>query len=573
MTDKLQAYKRAETPVPDTMWLWPLYGEGFDNLGVNGKPIQVPVPSYGPDELLIRHDAVGLCFSDVKVIRAGDHHPRLQGRDMKANPVTLGHEISLTVVGVGENLKGKFEVGERYLMQADIYVDGKTMAYGYVLQGGLSQYNAVGEAVLNGDDGCYLLPLGKDMSYASVALTEPWSCVEAAYHIDYRTTWQDGGTVWVIGTEHGADRSYTLGQPWADGDKPAKLVMTNVPNDLAIALRAQAAEWAIPVVEMTQFDDALCGQGYDDIVILGADADITEKALTCLAKGGTLNLVATEPMQRPVATDVGRIHYDHLILAGTTSSDISDAYWPVRTAIKASSRAWFLGAAGPMGQMLVQYALEQKEKPALVVPHDLVGWRLADLESKLAPVAERNGVEMYALNGEDKPFDQVHAELDELAPAGFDDIVVPAPSPRAVEMTIPHIAQDGVINIFAGLPRGTMANLDLTPIYAKNVRITGSSGSSIADMQRTLHKAEVGELFPQQVVAAVASLEGAKDGLQAVSDGSYSGKVVIYPHIRELPVTALDKLAERLPKVAALLGTGDTWTKEAEEELLREMLK
>ncbi|MCB0202872.1 MAG: alcohol dehydrogenase catalytic domain-containing protein, partial [Anaerolineae bacterium] len=103
MTDKLAEFRMADAPLPERNRLWPLYGAGFENLGLDGKPIDVPFPTYGPDELLVRHDACGLCFSDIKVIKLGEEHPRIY-RDMKANPITLGHEIAMTVVGVGENL-------------------------------------------------------------------------------------------------------------------------------------------------------------------------------------------------------------------------------------------------------------------------------------------------------------------------------------------------------------------------------------------------------------------------------------------------------------------------------------
>ncbi len=69
-------------------------------MGLSEQPIDVPVPQFGPDELLVRHDACGLCFSDIKVIRLGEDHPRIY-RDMKKNPVVLGHEVSMTVVGDG----------------------------------------------------------------------------------------------------------------------------------------------------------------------------------------------------------------------------------------------------------------------------------------------------------------------------------------------------------------------------------------------------------------------------------------------------------------------------------------
>ena len=578
--DVLARYKRAELPLPDKMWLWPLYGAGFENLGRDGKPILVPMPSCGPDELLVRHDAVGLCFSDVKVIQAGDTHPRLQGRDMRANPVVLGHEVALTIVGVGANLKGQFHVGQRFIIQADIYVGGKTFAYGYVLPGGLAQYNIIGKEVLHGDDGCYLLPIHGDLPYASVALTEPWSCVEAAYHIDYRTSWQNGGVVWLIGTPEGAGRDYTFGHPWKEGEKPRLILLTNIPAGLQNAVQARAATWGIPLIATSDLSDAIFekamshteGKGFDDIVILGANADIIEAAARLLANGGVLNIVAQNPLPRPVQVDVGRLHYDHIALVGTMEADISKAYWPIRTEVKPGGKAWFLGSAGPMGQMLVQYAIESPGRPRVVIGHDLVSRRMGDFEAKFAPLAKSRGVELYCLSEEALGTEGFRAKLWEIAPEGYDDIVITAPTPKAVESAMPFIARDAVVNIFAGLSRGTFATLDLTPVYQRSLRFTGSSGSGIDDMRRTLTRAETGALFPSQVVAAVASLGSAYEGLKAVAESRFPGKIVVYLHINELPLTTLKELATRLPKVHALLERGSIWTKEAEDELLRELL-
>ena len=166
--------------------------------GRTGQPIDVPAPTYGPDELLIRHDAIGLCFSDTKVIKQGPNHPRI-GRDMVKEPVVLGHEVSLTVVGVGENLRDEYKVGDRFIVQAEINVKGFNMAYGYRLQGGLSGYNVIDQRILNGDDGNYLIPVQPATGYAESALTEPWACVTAAYSLKYRTGLKAGGTAWIVG--------------------------------------------------------------------------------------------------------------------------------------------------------------------------------------------------------------------------------------------------------------------------------------------------------------------------------------------------------------------------------------
>jgi hypothetical protein len=43
--DRLTEYRQAAAPLPDSYWLWPLYGRGFENLGLEGRPTEVPKPS------------------------------------------------------------------------------------------------------------------------------------------------------------------------------------------------------------------------------------------------------------------------------------------------------------------------------------------------------------------------------------------------------------------------------------------------------------------------------------------------------------------------------------------------
>jgi hypothetical protein len=87
-----------------------------------------------------------------------------------------------------------------------------------------------------------------------------------------------------------------------------------------------------------------------------------------------------------------------------------------------------------------------------------------------------------------------------------------------------------------------------------------------------LSQAESGQLSPNRSIAAIGSLGAAKDGLRAIQDAVYPGKIVIYPHINEMPLTALPDLKRILPTVHALLRNGREWTVEAERELLRAML-
>ncbi len=196
--------------IPDTMLAWPLYGAGIENFGVEGRPARWTTPRPAPDQILVRSDAVGLCYSDVKVIRQGSGHPRLYNRDLSCHPVVQGHEVTMTVAEVGEAWRDRFEPGQRFVLQADIYYRGKNLAYGYVFVGGLAQYSLLGPAALDGDEGCYAIPVPAEMGYAEVALTEPWACVEAAYVPRRRLHVKKDGILWIVGRP-GLDRAYQLG--------------------------------------------------------------------------------------------------------------------------------------------------------------------------------------------------------------------------------------------------------------------------------------------------------------------------------------------------------------------------
>ncbi|MCH7663739.1 MAG: alcohol dehydrogenase catalytic domain-containing protein, partial [Chloroflexi bacterium] len=148
-------------------------------MGRNGKPELIPIPELNADQLLVRIDAVGMCSSDVKLINQGGKHPKLYNRNLAKNPTRLGHEVSLTVMKVGEKLNGQFSQKQRYVVQPDIYQQGKSTAYGYTVPGGLSQFHLIGPEILSADAGSYLLPVGEGLSYEEAARTEPGACVEA----------------------------------------------------------------------------------------------------------------------------------------------------------------------------------------------------------------------------------------------------------------------------------------------------------------------------------------------------------------------------------------------------------
>ena len=576
MGSTLEDYRAGRTPIPETMLAWQITGKGMENVGENGRPQRIPVPRFADDELLARVDANGLCFSDIKIINLGSEHPRLRGRDLKANPVIPGHEVALTIVGVGENLRDRFRVGDRFLVQADIYYKGVNYAFGYALAGGLAQYVVIGKEILEGDEGCYLLPLKPETGYAEAGLSEPWACVERAYRAAPRMGLREGGTLCVIVAEQTAERQFSLGEVIEAGPAPRVVVLLG-PSGAAEQLFQRAAQrWgagfcAVREGEVKQLAEQHAGGAFDDVIVLGpADPRLISAAGQCLARDGVVNIVADEPLSAPVEVDAGRIHYENFFYIGSRGPDISESYRRTRNAeIVPGGLLWVVGAGGPMGQMHVQRALELPQPPQLVVATDIDQARLDSLAERMGEIAARRNIALRCLNPQALGEEEFSRRLRALAPEGFDDVVLLVPSPALICECFRWLRARGVLNIFAGVQRGTLAPLDLSRIFLEDVRVVGTSGSSISDLQYTLSKTESGQLSPNLSVAAIGGIDAALDGLKAVRDGLFPGKIVIYPQVEGLPLTPLDRLGEVLPSVAAKLGPRHSWTNEAEQELLR----
>ena len=81
--------------------------------------VDVPIPTIGDDELLLRVEASAICGSDVKIIHQG-HHKLHDGQTL-----VLGHEFVGTIAQVGARLAG-FTVGAREVVTRDGRACGPT---------------------------------------------------------------------------------------------------------------------------------------------------------------------------------------------------------------------------------------------------------------------------------------------------------------------------------------------------------------------------------------------------------------------------------------------------------------
>ncbi len=566
-------FEAGKTPLPRPNMAWNTYGKGIDSVGVDGKPEEIEIPSPSAEQLLIRIDAVGLCFSDVKLVKQGGSHPKLYGRDLRSEPTRLGHEVSVTVIEVGDDLASRFKPGQRLAIQPDIHIDGRSTAYGYTIPGGLVQYHLIGSEVLDGDDGAYVLPVDPELGYAAAALSEPWACVEASYTQRRRLSPLKGGTMLIVGSTSDASTyafSTGLNAPSTIvlngvSNQVAELVNSSVSDDCKVVVIDQTSPAQIAAIATEYTGEA----GFDDIITLGVTSgEVIEELAKVIGFRGTMAMAGTEPLDRYPEIDVGRIHYHYTAFLGTSTGDVSDAYGEARNRadLVPGGTTVFVGAAGPMGQMHIQRALEKSDGPDVLIGIDLDDDRIEVAKALLGPLAAERSKKLVFVNpttGTKTTQELVDAHADGVV----DDVVVTVPSGPVMAEASELMGPDGMLVLFAGVANGTMAPLNMSNVFLHNAQFTGTSGSSIEDQAAVLDKAQNGSLSPERAVAAVGGIDAGKDGIRALLEGHYAGKVIIFPQLSGLKITSLADLADGNEEMKAALGEHTLWNEKAERLL------
>ncbi|HEY3282625.1 MAG TPA: alcohol dehydrogenase catalytic domain-containing protein, partial [Armatimonadota bacterium] len=146
--------------IPETQFALQLVGPS--QLALNeSKEVFKP----GPHQVLARVEAVGLCFSDLKLLKQFSDHVRKHtvsaGLDEAVlseipsyvpgeKPTVPGHEVTCRIVAVGDEVK-HHKLGERVIVQADyreIKTPGSNAAFGYNFEGALQEYVLMDERVI-----------------------------------------------------------------------------------------------------------------------------------------------------------------------------------------------------------------------------------------------------------------------------------------------------------------------------------------------------------------------------------------------------------------------------------------
>lgn len=116
------------------------------------------VPKIGPDEVLVKSKAVGICHSDIEL---------LEGRYILpfSYPITPGHEWAGEVAEVGREVTN-FKAGDRVVGECVVGPGGRDH-FGFTISGAMAQY-----FVAKGE---WLHEIPASMSWTLGALVEPFS--------------------------------------------------------------------------------------------------------------------------------------------------------------------------------------------------------------------------------------------------------------------------------------------------------------------------------------------------------------------------------------------------------------
>ncbi len=523
-------------------------------------------PRPNPHQIVAKVEAVGLCFSDMKLLKQFHEHARktriqsgidenilseISSYQPLEKPTVPGHEATVRIVAAGDQVK-HYKVGERYIVQADyrkLKTQNANASFGYAFEGGLQEYVLMDERVIGDPQSAegYMIPADEENSASALALVEPWACVERAYATKERKYFRPGGKVLIVADPglswRGLEQCLSL-----DGSPRvvyARLSDSNQEASLAGFRNIQR------INDLTAIPD----YSLDDIVYFGADPDTIEFLNDKIANNGIVNIcLCGRQVGRKVEIGIGRIHYGNVRWVGSISSDVSKGLKmiPSTGEIRPNDKVLIVGAGGPMGQMHVIRSLSLGLDGVSVVGSDLDDGRLASLAPKVASFANYTAI------------NSTNVELGK----DYTYISIMAPVPELVDDAIMRCGKDAIINVFAGIPAPVKHSIDLEELVYKRAYMIGTSGSEVEDMKTVYRKVLAHQLDTDLSVGAVSGMAGAKDGLEAVEKRTLDGKILVYPELVGEGLIPLPALAAKYPTVAAFLKNG-SWTKEAEAEFLK----
>ena len=240
----------------------------------------MPVPKIGPDEILMKVEASGICGTDcMEWYRAG------------RVPLVLGHEVAGTVAEAGKDVKG-FKKGDRIVAAHHVPCDGScvycrsghatmcdTLRKTNFYPGGFSEYIRL--PAVNVERGVFKLP--DNVSFEEGTFAEPLACVLRGQRI---AGVKKSSSVLVIGSGMAGILHVAL----AKANGASKVAATDISDfRMKMAKKFGADEVIDAGSDVPKRFSELNGGMLADIVILCAGAPkAIEQALGSVRRGGTV---------------------------------------------------------------------------------------------------------------------------------------------------------------------------------------------------------------------------------------------------------------------------------------------
>lgn len=256
----------------------------------NNKDVRVeerPKPEIGPDELLVKVIASGICGSDV-----------LEWYRLKKAPLVLGHEISGEIADVGDRVKG-YKIGDRVFISHHVpcntchyclsgnHTACETLHTTNYYPGGFSEYIRV--PAINVDRGTFLL--SKEISFEEGTFIEPLACIVRGQRI---AKLEAGQSILILGS--GISGLLHLLLARASGAK--RIIMTDISVSRLKLARELGADVVIDAKDdiVARLREANEGRLADLVIVCTGALSAFNQALQSVDRGGTiLCFAATEP--------------------------------------------------------------------------------------------------------------------------------------------------------------------------------------------------------------------------------------------------------------------------------------
>lgn len=279
------------------------------------KFMDVPEPEVGPNDVLVRVRAVGICGSDVHGFSG------LSGR--RIPPIIMGHEASGTVAKVGPVVQG-IKPGDSVCFDSTVYCNecdvcrkgqhnrcANRMVLGVSIPG-MKRNGAMAEYVVL--PSWTIIPMPESLSFVQAAMLEP---VSIGVHAVNQSEINGGETVLIIGT--GTIGLFVLQAAKLKG--AGKILV----SDLSEARLALARDLGADVTIQPGKEDLLqrvaeetAGSGVDVCFEVVGFAQTLQQAISAAKMGGRVVLVGN--LTRNIPLNVQEIISRELTLRGSYAS-------------------------------------------------------------------------------------------------------------------------------------------------------------------------------------------------------------------------------------------------------------